>query len=142
MFFIPSFAVLALLIYYKFKAKYLLPIGVFGAICFALTGIIYLTAHYSAANYKEILNYQIVSLKYEEQWVTQEIKTRIVTDSKGRSRTETYTEIETHGPYYRAWDQNGDQHRITAKVYDHWSTLWGATRTGTHYGITNGANLS
>jgi len=93
---------------------------------------------------KEVWNYKISKVQYEEKWSERESRTRRVacgTDSKGntRYRTETYYVTEYHGPYWKSADEYGNTRNIDESVYQNWKRVWAnEKKTGIHKGSAAG----
>jgi len=99
---------------------------------------------YSKLYFKEVWNYKITSIKHEERWSEEEMRTRQVpsgTDSEGNTtyRTETYYVTEYYGPNWISYDEYKKSHGISKREYDYWAKLWANQKhTGTHKGSAAG----
>lgn len=97
---------------------------------------------YSESTYyfKEVLNYKVSSVKYQEKWselVTYTVEVYTGTDSKGKAhyRTEIRTRTDYHGPFWTATLENGIEKDITNSEYEKWSKCWGnENHISTKYG--------
>ena len=90
--------------------------------------------------HKEVWNFKITGMKYEEKWSKKESRTRQVpcgTDSKGniKYRTETYYVTAYYGPYWNAKDEYGNWYRSNSSEYSKWKAVWkNEKKTGEHRG--------
>lgn len=88
----------------------------------------YGSMYYSNTSDTEYLHYYITDIKHDEAWNerVQVTKTRTVTDSKGRSHTQTYTVWETrhHPDIYEASLNNNKNINISGKKYNDIKNQW------------------
>lgn len=116
-----------------------------GLLGLLICGIVYPIATYSQTSFCEVWNYKVQKVQYYQAWdekvscrhpkyrtVTRH---RTVTDSKGRSHTETYTEevfdgyrhsydVDDHPEDWVAIDDYGVSHNIDRNGFENWCRLW------------------
>ena len=108
-----------------------------------ISGGLYGISHHALMD-REVWHFKNVKVVHQEEWTTDETRTRRVysyTDSKGNAhyRTETYHVTEHHGPYWDAIDERGCEHTIDPGTYSRWAKIWNNQRqSGVHKGSSTG----
>jgi hypothetical protein len=96
--------------------------------------------------FSEVWNNRIVKITHEEKWTTHETRTETYTTGSGKNQT-THTRTihytDTHGPYWKAYTDQGATHTINSGTYNKWMKLWAnQKKTGVHKGSSAGLDRS